>query len=390
MSRFLVLTIVFCLVGLFNPNCSDNPISASNDQNKNENDSIPLMVIDTAAKVSPESLGTVYLNIDFEEVQKQLSGSSNPDTVLKKSAVNNRTNQLLWEIRQLFDANFTLTDSLSRSVKSNYAIDSAGKCSVRMIKVLRGFSYRVRVGFSGRINCPWSKDTLENIVNEYFVAYDTVDLRSKSKDTLNLVLTENAGAIYFVSIKNPPGKFTEGKRYSYEQQGQKFQALYSDTSIKGRIFCLKYDSLAQFVVNDDTGKVTITFSFNINSVIDNNIIEGTANVPDDGGIIVGPIVFEWDKPLIATTLSPKSGGAQILFSYKGRIHVDSSTIFKVVLKSDTTINIGKKTDLQEGDGYIYWLPSTTPSLGIYVMKLEGFVDDYGRKSKLASFNIQFQ
>jgi hypothetical protein len=225
MPRFSLSLAFLCLslgLSLFAVNCSDNPYQVTTPDKEKVTDSIPvpIILIDTTVKFDSANLGALYFNIDFGEI---LKGHANPDSssVQALARTGNLPGLAIYKVKHVTSADFTLTDSLNRSAKASYPIDSNGKCSVGIIKVLRGFLYRVRVGFSGQTAYPWLPKDSSILLNEYFSAIDTADLRSKANATLNLVLTENPNTVYFVTIKNPPGKYTEGKKYDYDQQGFK-------------------------------------------------------------------------------------------------------------------------------------------------------------------------
>lgn len=404
MSR--IFSFLLLCFSLFAVNCGDNPLTVEPTTDSDE--SIPILVPTLAtdslseAKIDSSSLnlGELHFYINLGEIRKNLADSSltyDSAKTLKKglaSAINDRLKTMLYKTEKLDSAQFIITDSLGRSVKAGYPIDAEGKCSVRIIKVPRGFKYHVEVKFSGTTICPWSPD--EFIVNCFFSAFDAVDLISKTKDTLSLVLTENLYSIYFVSVKNAPGKFTVGKKYTVKEEwnkGAKVQALYSGNEFKHRIYCGYNDSTAQFTVDDDTGIVICNLSFNISSVCDNNVVEGTAKPIDidtgDGRIVIN-MAFEKDLTLKVMRIAPQSGGVILYFNRGSAIKYDSISVFRVTLGSDTA-NIAKKSDLQGGVGYIYWQPKPPPKAGTYTMRTEGFLDEYGEKRSIfSSHTIIFQ
>lgn len=385
MSKFPLLLLAICCLGLgLIAVCTENPATIPDEKDRGGGDSIPILVIDTTTEIDSANLDTVDLNIDFSEILKGLIDSNNPDTGSGKGLgkTSSRADELVYKIKQLFRAGFTFTDSLNRSVKAEYPIDS-GKCAVKMIKILHGFLYRVKVDFSGKIICPWSGDTADNIINEYFLAFDTVDLRTKSRDTLRLVLSENPSATYFIAVKNPQGKYTEGKKYEAFIKETKIQALFSDSTLKGSISCQRSDTSSQFFVTDDTGKVAFGVAFNVGSVIGDDVIEGTAksSLDDGDGIIVGPILFEHLIPLKVTKTEPKNGGLVLYFNRVGKMSIGDSSSFKIILEGDTA-NIVKRTEIQGGEGCISWLPAASPKAGTYNLRVEGIRDEYENKSPL--------
>jgi hypothetical protein len=366
----LLLLVIYCLA----VNCEKQVSPVVNTEDGDN--STPI--------VSTNDTGELYF--DFQKVLKELADSNTHTHAV------NRSNQLTYKAKHLTGALITLTDSLEMSTKLNCSIDSAGKCSASTIKILRGFVYRATVVFSGTTACPWfPNDTLYRINNEYFSALDTVNLVSKKKDTLNLVLVENKNVIYFVSIKNPSGSYTEGKKYSVVEtwnQGTKVQALYSGGELKHRLYCKNNDTIAQFLLNDDTGEgIIFSFSFNINSVIDDDIIEGSGGSSDEeGSITINPILFESSTQLKTTRVELKNSGIAAFFNRNGRIYISDSSVFRAISGSDTTP--ANKSELSETDSnYIFWLPTTSLKTGSYTIQTKNFIDEYGKISIMSSLTI---
>ncbi len=396
MSRLLtLLSVVFCL-GLAINCANQNPsptgpgdATEKKDDQKTDPNTANKSTIDTLIIDGDSSdLGDLYFEFDFSEMLEELGDTSK---TLKKALANNRSGQLIYKIKHLSRFDFTATNAANASVSSSYPIDSTGKCSVNIIKIARGSVYYIYAGFSGVTMCPWSlNDSSYSLSNEYFFARDTVDLKTKSKDTLRLVLRENHNTKYFVSIEKPVGKYTDGKKYSVVEswnKGAEVKALYSGGKLKHRIYCQNSDTLAQFTLSDDTGKVTFPFSFDINTVIDDDVIEclakgGSSNNDDTiGGVFVSDIQFEYQIPLKTTKIEPKDGGIAMYFNRIGRMYVGSSTLFRVELGRDTT-NLVKKADIKELDGCIHWKPASALKAGSYSLKAQKFLDEYGNESPL--------
>lgn len=402
MSRRVLLLLVLGCLNIISTDCGDNPKTITPNPvgptDNNEKDSIPVLRFDTTTSIDSTNLAPLYVNIDLWKSYQQLADSNKSDTSdtvrrksLAKTGTSDGLNRLAFKISRLFEANFILTDSLNRSVKLTYPIDS-GKCAVHIIKIPRGFCYRVWVGFSGKIYCP--SDSSNSIINEYFFGFDTVNLLSKTKDTLNLILIENSLSWYFLTVKNPVGKYTEKNTYNQESN---IKAVFSSGELMSRVSCRKNDSTTQLIVNDDTGKVSFNVVYNVSSAYTDGVIKGiTSNQPspnpDTGdGIIVDQIVFEHQTPLKAIKIEPKNGGIAFYFNRNGRMSVDDSTIFKITQNSDT-INFANKTEIKcEMDGgYILWIPATPLQIGTYKIQIQGIKDEYGKRSLMAQYTIRFQ
>ncbi len=331
---------------------------------------------DTLIVDGDSTFGDLYFEFDVKELLEGLGDSSGFG--LKKK-LTNRTSLLLYKVGKLSDIQFVFTNPVGTSVKSSYQIDSTGKCQVGVIRITRDIYY-VAVGFSGTTICPWyPKDSSYSISSEYFFALDTVNLKKKSKDTLKLVLCETGRAKYFVSVKDPLGKYTDGKKYLIA--GSEVKALYSGSELKHQISCRNNDTVAKFTITDDTGKVSFSFPFAIDSVFNDDIIECSVKT-DTGGVYVGDIVFEYRVALKATKMEFKDGEMLIYFNRLGKMSVSAGSSLRVCL-GDTT-NLVKKGEVAGGfeGGYIKWTPEKTLKAGSYSIEAKGFVDEYGNESPI--------
>jgi hypothetical protein len=143
--------------------------------------------------------------------------------------------------------------------------------------------------------------------------------------------------------------------------------------------CQNNDTVAKITVTDDTGKVSFSFPFAIDSVFDDDIIECSVKT-DTGGIYIGDITFEYFTELSVKRILIEDGCMFIYYNRLGKMTVGSGSL-RVCLSGDTT-NLVKEGEVKGGfeGGYIKWTPGKTLKAGSYSVEAEGFVDEYGNES----------
>lgn len=374
MSKLLVLLLLFSFA-FFEFGCNKSPCSCDiDDPEKNDPEEV---VIDTTSN----EYGELYVAIDFGKYLNTLG----------KRLVQDRSDQVVYKIENLSLSQFRITNlSTKKYGTSSYPIDSTGKCNVEVIKIPRGYLYSIFVNFSGKIMSPWfPDDSSYGLNNIYFSGIDTIDLKTKSKDTLSLVLSENHYVTYFVSIENPQGKYTAGKTYSVIEDwntGPEVKAVYLDGKLNHRINCQNNDTTLVITLIDDTGEVSYPIYFDINSVLDDDVIEAYAEIDtsdtvegDSGSIYIGTITFEYLIPVKLKNIIQENGGISIYYNRSGEIYVDDSSSLKIQLGSDTT-NLALSGEVKGLKGHVSWMPENTLESGTYTIEAKDFLDEYGNRT----------
>lgn len=159
------------------------------------------------------------------------------------------------------------------TIRRNYPIVN-GKCAVKSARVPSGHSYQVLVGLWCIEEFPWTTPTF-NIFDRAFSSLDTVDLETKSKDTLNLVFYEMKTIKHLFGLRNPPGVWTEGKTYNvspFYHYSSSTPAVFKSNILYGYYVTddLSHDDAGILIVTCDTGRIYISFWENLMTMLDNN------------------------------------------------------------------------------------------------------------------------
>ena len=403
MSRLFVLLLIFSF-SYFEWGCMKDPSSPTSVDIPKKEEKPEEIIVDiipfetneewleeiTIDEIILHEFGEVYVVIHFGKFLEESEYSG----TLGKRLANEFSDRVVYKIEKLSLAQFKFTNLIKKtSDSSSYPIDSTGKCLVEKIIIPSGYPYLVSVDFFGTTMCPWfPDDSSYSLTNNYFSGFDTIDLETKSKDTLILDLLENQYAMYFVSIENPQGKYTEGKMYSvvedWNTTGVEVEAIYSNNRLNHRIYCGNSDTALEFTLRDDTGEVSFPFPFVINSVIDNDIIEvtleadtGDVSGEDSGTVYIGTISFERLIPLKMTGIIQENGGIVIYFNRSGKISMDDSTRLRIELDGDTA-NIAQSGKVEGLSGRVNWAPDSTLAAGTYTVEAKGFLDEFGGRTPL--------
>lgn len=225
------------------------------------NDTIPTGIYDT---LKDSSLSEVGFKIDVRNSQFRGNGSLGKVALDRPSLRDFRVDSI-----DAVTLNFVSLDSKD-TVNYNYPIVN-GVCAVTKVKVPSGHAYQAIVSFWWVPKCPWST---YYIYDRSFSAVDTVNLKIKSKDTLNLVFDESVRIKFFVGLKVPgKGPWTEGKSYvTYPNTSFSVPVLYKN----GTLFYywimedLRSRSTQTTDFSSDTGKVSMSFVPDIMTMLKNN------------------------------------------------------------------------------------------------------------------------
>lgn len=317
---FVFLSVLFCFQG-----CSPNPVSTpilspldTIPQNPYQlSDTIIRLASDTVIKINPEAIFTadtiirmtIYrrvgesvidnLHHDTIPPSDSLSEKDTADTVgfarvefnldlrrygLLKMKVNNTVTTVFIDDRRLIadgrremvnalTIQFAPLDPMNKDTinRSFEVID--GVCATKSVLIPSGYSYEALISLWCVWQYPW--DSTRYLYDRSFSAIDTINLRSKARDTLNMAFYESQRFKTFVTLEDPIGAWTENKSYSAKIGSVTTSALYKN----GRLmFGYLYENIgnkraSNIVIVCDTGEIHLSFFSDLKTMIGDNLVE---------------------------------------------------------------------------------------------------------------------
>lgn len=278
---FIVILVIF-------QNCNRSPVSVAEEDYGPPQDTIVEKVVtirinndpysDTIVKSTVvdstnDTTGEVDFLIDIKNAQFGINGLRK--TLLDRvKLTDNRIDSI-----NAVTFQFVSLDSKD-TINKNYPVVN-GVCSVKTVRVPIGHAYQVLVSLWHIQKCQWAN---YSIYDRSFSAVDTVDLRTKNRDTLNLIFSESVRIKYFLGLKNPPGKWTDrGSYFAYIDQTTSTPTFYKDSTLYGFYIMedLRSKCTSRISFSCDTGRVLISFLPNVMSMLENH---GVVIVPRDSVI----------------------------------------------------------------------------------------------------------
>jgi hypothetical protein len=221
---------------------------------------------DTASKV--DSLEVDFL-VDIKNSHFGINGG------LSKISLNSDERVKLRDYRidsiNAITLEFASLDSKD-TIQFNFPVVN-GTCAVTMVRIPSGHTYQVLVSLWQIKKSPWANYNI-TIYCRSFSALDSVNLKAKSKDTLNLTFYESVMIKYFFGLKNPPGAWTEGKDYFVYTSfpSSTTPAFYKGGTLYGYYVMsdLRSKSSSVLTLGCDTGKILCSFLPNLMTMLSNS------------------------------------------------------------------------------------------------------------------------
>jgi hypothetical protein len=264
---FFLILAIFCL-------CTRQNVVSSSEDNFSSQDTAAENIINN---IVDDRIDGDYYGDSITAIDTVINDTNNVDSSNVNFWINikrashgtfNRVQLQDWRIDSInaVSLSFVSLDSKDTTV-FNFPIVN-GVCATTKVKISSGHTYQVLVSLWHIQKCPWST---YSIYDRSFSAVDSIDLKSKTKDTLNVVFIESVKIKYFLGLKIT-GPWTEGKSYvAYATKTTTTPVRYEDGILWGYYVMddlrSKYTQMMNF--SSDTGKTLISFMPNVMSMITN-------------------------------------------------------------------------------------------------------------------------
>jgi hypothetical protein len=262
------------------------------------------------------------------------------------------------------------TDSLGRSIEFASRVIN-GQVAPKAIVVPPGFKYFVRVNLYYGLKCPWNKYYLYDCS---FSGYDTVDVISKSSDTMSFSFRQSIGMRYFYKVKHPPGKYTEGKYYPVRGIDTLGSTLYQDSCLCFSDYTGNFDFTTEHIRTIcDTGEIVFSFFCDLNELMYKDFVE-----IDGANTVLGDVFADWDFPIKTLNAYYQYGHVIIKYSRSRGVYVRDS-LFTLEIrgpKPDTSTNLVSSGSLRNGKGSLIWTSNSPLAKGEYSLKTAGAIDGF--------------
>jgi hypothetical protein len=212
------------------------------------NDTIPP---NTTTKDSDSA--KIYFRIDISENIKAATSNGLAKTKLDRlSLCNFRLSMVNALTIQLVSIGSGKKDTL------NFSFEIVnGICTTSVINVPTGLDYQTLISLWWVKECPWADYTL---YDRSFLALDTLNLSTKTSDTLKASFQESKRMRFFIALPKPPGVWTLGKTYNSCIDSVAIPGLYQ----RDTIFCNYFmgdirNRVAEMTFACDTGNTVFRF-----------------------------------------------------------------------------------------------------------------------------------
>jgi hypothetical protein len=239
--------------------------------------------------------------------------------------------------------------------------------------------YEVKVNLYYGRQIPWASSW---IFDESFEAYDSVDLRVKSTDTIDAVFRELECMDYLVKIKNAPGKYTIGKKYQVAERTRMYygeKALFdSSGNLCYALHCPNIDKTNNTIsILSDTGQISFSFWFDLNTVMNDDVVD-----VDGQYALPGKSIWDHEAQLMAVDAVSYSGrGVTIKYNRNTFIYPNDSTFSLQIigpLPSERDVALDGQYSYNVGSIDWSFIKNISLGSGAYVVRTSGAIDQYYR------------